>query len=122
MTKQEVSLIKLQTFVDSAVPPIKWIGTKLAGYAASGPYHCKDCKFLRGRTEGQVFRDQVGRGRCNHPVMMADPTVEHEEKPQSVAGTGGEVDQPQPAIVDIQFGCCAFVDNDIRMKKASSQS
>lgn len=115
-TTQETALMKLQIFVDGATQPIKWTGTKLSGYAASGPYHCKDCKWLRGRTQGQVFRDPVGRGRCNHPVMMADPQVEHEEPPQSVAGTEGEIDKPQPAIVDIQFGCCEFVNNDIRQK------
>lgn len=115
-TKQEVALMKLQIFVDQATNPVKWTGTKLVGYAASGPYHCKDCKWLTGRKEGQVFRDAVGRGRCTHPVMMADPQVNHEEPAQRIQGTDNEIDTPQPAIVDIQFGCCAFVDNDIRSK------
>lgn len=48
--------------------------------------------------------------------MMADPQVEHEEPPQRENGTGGEIEQPQPAIVDIQFGCCEWVNNDIRSK------
>lgn len=116
-TNQEVALMKLQIFVDGATSPIKWTGTKLAGYAATGPYHCADCKYLRGRVEGKIFRDNVGRGRCNHPVMMADPQVEHEQPPQRLNATGGEIEKPQPAIVDVQFGCCEFVNNDIRMKQ-----
>jgi hypothetical protein len=115
-TTQEAALLKLQSFVDGATPPVKWTGTKLAGYAASGPYHCKDCKWLRGRKEGQIFRDAIGRGRCNHPAMMADPQVEHEEPPQIVSGTHRDIEKPRPAIVDIQFGCCTFVNNDIRQK------
>jgi len=113
----DVALVKLQSFVDIATGPMKWKGTKLAGYAAAGPYHCQDCKWLRGRVQGKVFRDAVGRGRCMHPIMMADPQVEHEEPPQERDNTR-EIEQPQPAIVDIAFGCCNWVDNDLRMKKA----
>ena len=74
--------------------------TKLAGYAEDGPYHCKDCKYLK-----KGFVDENGKGRCNQPVMIADSEVKHDDKGL--------------AIVNIQVGCCAFVDPP---KKENEQS
>lgn len=70
--------------------------TKLAGYAEDGPYHCEDCKYLKGKKEGKIFRDSNGKGRCNQPVMMADSEVTK--------------DSQHLAIVNIEKGCCEFVD------------
>lgn len=73
--------------------------TKLAGYAEDGPYHCKDCIYLKGRTEGKdkIFKDDKGKGRCNNAFMLADMEVKH--------------DKDGLAIVNIKRGCCEFVDN-----------
>lgn len=75
-----------------------WPGgsTPVAGYAEDGPYHCEDCRFLRGKLEGKIFVDANGKGRCPHPVMLADPKVKK--------------DADGKAIVNIQKGCCEFVD------------
>jgi hypothetical protein len=70
--------------------------TKLAGYAESGPYHCKDCIFLRGYKEGNIYRDENGKGRCGNEFMMADPETKK--------------DKDGYAIVNIEKGCCEFVD------------
>lgn len=70
--------------------------TKLAGYAEDGPYHCKDCIYLKGRTTSAVFRDSDGKGRCSQPVMLADPQVKK--------------DADGKAIVNIERGCCEFVE------------
>lgn len=60
-----------------------WTGTELSGYAADGPYHCGDCRFL------------IGVDGCGHSVVQADPEVPH---------AGGL------PIVDPARGCCEFVD------------
>lgn len=70
--------------------------TKLAGYAEDGPYHCEDCIFLRGYKEGNIFRDENGRGRCGNVVMLADSETKK--------------DKDGFAIVNIERGCCEFVD------------
>lgn len=75
-----------------------WTGTKLSGYAESGPYHCQDCEYLRGRKEGSIFRDAKGKGRCSQEVMMADSEVKK--------------DSDGYPIVNIEKGCCEFVDNE----------
>ncbi|MGH7745646.1 MAG: hypothetical protein ACREQ5_12785 [Candidatus Dormibacteria bacterium] len=72
-------------------------GTKLAGYDDQGPYHCQDCGFLRGRKEGNIFRDENGLGRCGQEVMKADPDTKK--------------DSEGYPIVNIPKGCCEFVDN-----------
>lgn len=64
--------------------------TKLSGYAESGPYHCEDCVYLK-----KDFKDANGKGRCNHPVVIADSEVKHDK------GLG---------IVNIERGCCEFVE------------
>jgi hypothetical protein len=70
--------------------------TPLAGYAEDGPYHCEDCSFLKGKKEGNIFVDSNGKGRCPHPVMLADKKTKK--------------DKDGFAIVNINKGCCEFVD------------
>ena len=72
------------------VGPLWPKSTKLAGYAESGPYHCEDCIYLK-----KGFKDESGKGRCNQPVMIVDSEVKHDNKGL--------------AIVDIERGCCEFV-------------
>jgi len=72
-----------------------WDGTPLSGYAESGPYHCQDCHYLKG-IHKEIFKDSEGFGRCDMPVVIADPKVKKD-------------DQGRP-IVNIPKGCCAFVD------------
>jgi hypothetical protein len=69
--------------------------TPLAGYGEDGPYHCEDCSFLKGMKAGNIFRDEQGKGRCNHPVMIADPKTKKDKG---------------LTIVDIEHGCCAHND------------
>lgn len=71
--------------------------TRLAGYAETGPYHCQDCVWLRGRKGGEdkIFKDSEGKGRCAQPMMLADPQTKK--------------DSDGKAIVNIQHGCCEFV-------------
>jgi hypothetical protein len=70
--------------------------TKLAGYAESGPYHCGDCEYLKGKTKGEIFKDENGKGRCNQSVMIADiETLK---------------DKDGLPIVNIEKGCCEFVE------------
>lgn len=75
------------------------MGTKLAEYAETGPYHCEDCHFLKGRNKGEdnIFRDEDGRGRCDEKHMLKDKQVKHDDKGL--------------AIVNIEKGCCRFVNN-----------
>ena len=70
--------------------------TKLAGYAEDGPYRCENCVYLRGKTAGVIYRDVRGRGRCGQEVMKADPQVKK--------------DSDGFAIVNIEKGCCEFVE------------
>ena len=70
--------------------------TKLAGYAEKGPYNCGNCEYLRGLKAGNVFKDEDGMGRCTQSVMIADPEVKK--------------DKNGLPIVNIQFGCCEFVE------------
>jgi hypothetical protein len=72
------------------VGPLWPKSTKLAGYAENGPYYCGDCIYLK-----KDFKDDENRGRCNHPVMIADTEVKHDKG---------------LAIVNIEKGCCEFVD------------
>ena len=71
-----------------------WEGTALAGYAENGPYHCEDCHFLKG-VHKDIFKDSDGKGRCDHPIMIADSKIKKD-------------DQGRP-IVNIEKGCCAFI-------------
>ena len=72
-----------------------WTGTSLSGYQENGPYHCSDCSFLK-KKDGEKFKDEDGKGRCIHPVVIADSKVNKDSK-----GLG---------IVNIERGCCEFVD------------
>ncbi len=82
-----------------------WPGgsTKLSGYAEKGPYHCGDCEYLKGKKEGKVFVDENGRGRCNQEVVLADPEVKKDKD-----GLG---------IVNIQTGCCEFVEPLVQIEE-----
>lgn len=77
------------------VGPLWPNSTKLSGYAENGPFHCSDCSFLK-KVDGEPFKDEQGKGRCNHPVVIADSEVKKDKK-----GLG---------IVNIETGCCEFVD------------
>lgn len=81
----------------SLVGPLWPKSTRLSGYAENGPYHCEDCSFLRRGADGKIFKDSKG-GRCHHPVVIADPEVKKDE-----SGI---------PIVNIQHGCCEFVDQE----------
>ena len=70
--------------------------TKLAGYAEDGPYHCEDCIYLKRDEKRNPIRTAGGRGLCNQEVMKVDPQVQH--------------DSNGNALVNIQRGCCEFVD------------
>lgn len=69
--------------------------TPIAGYAAGGPYHCEDCSFLKGQPAGDIFKDDEGMGRCNHPMMIADPKTKKDKN---------------LTVVNIEKGCCSFND------------
>lgn len=75
------------------------MGTPLAEYDETGPYHCEDCHFLKGRNNGKdsIFRDAKGKGRCDERHMIKDPKTVKDS-------------QGRP-IVDIEKGCCRFVNN-----------
>jgi len=67
----------------------KGVGTRVAEYAETGPYHCADCIHLK-----KGFKDANGKGRCDEPHMKRDPQVRHDQG---------------LAIVNIEHGCCRFV-------------
>ena len=65
-----------------------WTGTKLSGYAESGPYHCGNCVWL------------ASPDKCTHPIVGADMEVLHRPgRPVS-----------QLPIVNASRGCCEFVE------------
>lgn len=70
--------------------------TKLSGYGENGPYHCGDCEYLKGLKDGNVFKDENGKGRCNQSVVIADQEVKKDDKGRP--------------IVNIETGCCEFVE------------
>ena len=70
--------------------------TKLSGYGEDGPYHCEDCVYLKGKKTGEIFIDSEGKGRCTHSAVIADSEVKK--------------DKNFLPIVNIQHGCCEFVD------------
>ncbi|HZS43344.1 MAG TPA: hypothetical protein VFA52_03975 [Candidatus Paceibacterota bacterium] len=80
----------------SEVGPLWPKSTRLSGYAESGPYHCEDCVYLKGKKEGEIFVDKEGQGRCMHPVVIADRETKK--------------DKNFLPIVNIQKGCCEFVE------------
>lgn len=86
----------LKRLISSVGPLWPSPSTKLAGYAEDGPYHCEDCVYLKGKKQGNVFKDENGMGRCIHAVMIADPEVMKDSK--------------SLPIVNIERGCCEFVD------------
>ena len=67
------------------------MGTKVAEYATSGPYHCEDCIYL-----GKRDTPSKGKGLCNQKVMLRDPQVPTDK----ASGL---------KIVDVERGCCRFV-------------
>lgn len=64
-----------------------WTGTRLSGYAESGPYHCGNCIYL------------VGHNQCKHPVVIADPEILGHGYPRNIL-----------PIVNAAHGCCEFVE------------
>ena len=78
------------------VGPLWPNSTKLAGYAESGPYNCHMCEYLKGAKQGNIFKDDEGKGRCMQSVMIADPEVKK--------------DKNNLPIVNIELGCCEWVE------------
>lgn len=73
-----------------------WSGSAFSGYGEDGPYHCGDCEYLVGRKRNDIYRDSNGKGRCLHTIVQLDPKLKK--------------DQKGLAIVNIERGCCEFVD------------
>jgi hypothetical protein len=69
--------------------------TKLAGYAEAGPYFCGMCEYLKRDENGNPVKFLEGKGRCNQEVMIVDPET---KKSNGLA------------IVNIERGCCEFVE------------
>lgn len=92
----------------SDVGPIWPDSTKLAGYAEKGPYNCHMCEYLKGVQQGNIFRDDAGMGRCSQSVMIADPQVKK--------------DKNGLPIVNIEFGCCEFVEPFEKEEKKEEKS
>ena len=69
----------------------KGMGTRVAEYATSGPYHCGNCVFA-------IRRDvpKEGQGLCNEPHVLKDPQV--------LAARRSKL-----KVVDLKNGCCRFV-------------
>ncbi|VVB52843.1 Uncharacterised protein [uncultured archaeon] len=86
----------LRRLLDDVGPIWPAPSTKLSGYAEDGPYHCEDCTFLKRDKEGKPVADESGMGRCNHPVVIADKEVKK--------------DKSLLPIINIEKGCCEFVD------------
>ena len=78
------------------VGPLWPRSTKLSGYGEEGPYHCEDCEFAKGKKQGDLFKDDKGRGRCLHAVVIADDEVKKDPK----------MNLP---IINLEKGCCEFV-------------
>lgn len=73
-----------------------WTGTRVSGYGEDGPYHCEDCRYLRGRLAGEVVHADATHGECLHSIVKSDPEVR-----KCANGNG---------FVLIETGCCEFVD------------
>jgi hypothetical protein len=93
----------------SDVGPLWPDSTKLSGFSGKGPFHCADCEYLKGLKSGKVFLDEKGQGRCNHPVVIADPEVKKDSK-------------LIPIIPDIQKYCCEFVEPLEKEEQESKES
>lgn len=65
------------------------LGTPVAEYAETGPYHCADCIWIKKRD------DAGDRGICVEPHMKKDPKTK-----KNKAGN---------ALVILKTGCCRFV-------------
>jgi len=73
-----------------------WPGsTTLSGYGEQGPYHCGDC-IWRKKKDAETFKDASGKGRCLHPLVIADPQVKKDDR--------------MLPIIDIKHGCCEVVE------------
>lgn len=81
----------------SAVGPLWPKSTKLAGYGIDGPYYCGMCEYAKRDKDGQLFKDEQGRGRCNQEVVIADSEVEKDSKTKL-------------PIINLEIGCCEFVE------------
>jgi hypothetical protein len=96
MAKSWLKIIgKLKKLI-ADVGPIWPKSTDLAGYAENGPYYCGMCEYLKGMKQDKIFKDEDGRGRCLQSVMIADPQVKKDSKGLP--------------IVNIETGCCEFVE------------
>src|SRR6266436_6940245 len=79
MAKSWLKIIGRLKRLIADVGPLWPDSTRLSGYAESGPYHCGDCGYLKGLKEGNVFKDENGKGRCNQTVVIADKEVKKDE-------------------------------------------
>ena len=96
MPKSWLRIISRLKRLIADVGPLWPNSTKLAGYAENGPYFCGMCEYLKGLKDGDVFKDEDGKGRCSQSVMIADAEVKKDEKGRPV--------------VDIEKGCCEWVE------------
>lgn len=80
----------------SSVGPLWPKSTKLSGYGTSGPYFCGMCEYAKRDKDGQLFKDEQGRGRCNQSVVIADSDVPKDDK--------------LLPIINLEVGCCEFVE------------
>lgn len=80
-----------------------WTGTTVSGYSEAGAFHCEDCSHLKGAMQGRPYVGPEGKGRCDHQLVQLDPSV--------------PTDSQGRKMVNIEQGCCEFVDSDARGKK-----
>lgn len=72
-----------------------WSGTRLSGYAESGPYHCGDCEYMFKGLGSQMGRPDAPT-LCKHHIVVADKEIRQR--------SGGF------PMVSAANGCCEFVE------------
>ena len=97
MAKSWLKIIGRLKRLISDVGPLWPDSTKLSGLGKNGPYHCLNCEYLKGVKAGEMFKDEQGRARCNHSVVIADSEVGHDNKGLAI-------------IDDPEHWCCEFVE------------
>lgn len=96
MAKSWLKIIGRLKRLINEVGPLWPDSTKLSGYGTKGPYFCGMCEYAKGMKKGDVFKDDAGRGRCLHSVVIADAQVEK--------------DKTGLPIINLEIGCCEFVE------------
>ncbi len=87
----EENWLKIISWPKKLIAPI-WPRT---GYVEVVMHHCEDCVYLlKDETTRCIFKDEEGRGRCSHPMVVLDFEVKKDS-------------QGRP-IVNIKCGCCEY--------------